>query len=118
MPFLLGLAFFEWQLVRLVKMNSSNVAPSLFSEAVVKGWSLLNESEKDVLRKLPIQKAGIELHLTLGHRLRTELGLWGSDTSQLFDDMNAQLPEHLAVDADTASAALIDVLWHEVRKRT
>jgi hypothetical protein len=63
-----------------------------------------------------LQDAEIDLHLTLGHRLRSELGLWGSDKSLLFDDMNAKMSERLVVDADTASGALIELLWHEVNK--
>jgi hypothetical protein len=97
-------------------MRNALGCPTSLDEAVLRGLSILNASDIDAFRSLSLQDAEIDLHLTLGHHLRSELGLWGSDTSLLFDDMNAKMSERLVVDADTASGALIELLWHEVNK--
>ena len=75
--------------------------------------SRLTDADRETLQTKSLEEAGWMLHMTLGHILRNELGLWSDQASSLFDDINRLMLEHLAVDADTASAALIDALWHK-----
>lgn len=94
-------------------MNSTPSFPQTLGEALLRAEALLTDAERDVIQSKPLMDVGWNLHMTLGHKLRTELGLWTDEASSLFDDINRRMPEHLAVDADTASAALIDALWHK-----
>ncbi len=93
-------------------MNSP-LAPQTLAEALLRAEALLTDAEREVIQTKPLTDVGWNLHMTLGHKLRTELGLWTDEASSLFDDINRRMPEYLAVDADTASAALIDALWHK-----
>lgn len=91
--------------------------PKTLEEAVSKARALMSADDKDVLRTFSLAEAGWRLHMTLGHQLRGEFGLWTEGAEALFDDINAKMPHHLAIDGDTASAALIDALWHDARSR-
>ena len=79
--------------------------------------TLMSPDDKDVLRNFSLAEAGWRLHLTLGHQLRGELGLWTEGAQALFEDINAKMPHRLAIDGDSASDALIDALWHDGRSR-
>lgn len=77
----------------------------------------MSADDKDVLRTFSLTEAGWRLHMTLGQQLRREFDLWTEGAEALFEDINAKMPHRLAIDGDTASAALIDALWHDARSR-
>lgn len=91
--------------------------PKTLEEAVSKARTFLSAEDKEVLRDRSLDEAGWRLHMTLGHQLRNKFGLWSEDAQALFDDINSKMPHRLAVEADSASAALIDALWHDARSR-
>ena len=91
--------------------------PKTLEEALSQARALLSAEDKDVLRDSSLGEAGWRLHMTLGYQLRNEFGLWSEDAQALFDDINAKMPHRLAVEADSASAALIDALWHDAQSR-
>ncbi|MCY1224529.1 hypothetical protein D9M72_366900 [compost metagenome] len=94
------------------------IYPRTVEEAVSKARGLLSAEDKDVLRNCSLEEASWRLHMTVGHQLRNEFGLWSEEAKPLFDDINAKMPHRLAVEGDSASAALIDALWHDARSRS
>lgn len=94
------------------------ICPRTLEEAVSKARELLSAVDKDVLRNCSLEEAAWRLHMTVGHRLRNDFGLWSEDAQALFDDINAKMPHRLAVEGDSASAALIEALWHHARSRS
>jgi len=94
-------------------MNISSDCPRTLAEALIRAEALLTDAEREVIQTKPLVDAGWSLHMTFGHRLRNELCLWGEDANRLFGDINQRMPEYLAVDADTASTALMDALWYK-----
>lgn len=84
----------------------------------MKAKKLLSNEDKEVLRNCSLDEAGWRLHMTLGHQLRHEFGLWSEDARPLFDDINLKMPHRLAVEGDSASAALIDALWHDAQSQS
>lgn len=95
-----------------IMMNIQPSCPKTLAEALLRAEALLSDSERDVIQTKSLIEVGWCLHMTLGHKLRNELNLWSDEATGLFDDINQKMPEHLAIDADTASAAVIDALWN------
>lgn len=96
-------------------MTHKKICPTSLAEAVEKSWALLSKSEKHDLQHLSLHEAGITMHFTVGGEIRAALDLWGDDTEDLFNDINLKILDHLAIDADSASAALIELLWKKAR---
>lgn len=94
------------------------IYPRTLEDAVSRARAILSVEDRDVLRNCTLEEAGWRLHMTLGHQLRNEFGLWAEEAGALFDDINAKMPHRLAVEGDSASAALIDALWHDARSGT
>lgn len=94
----------------------SQSPPRGLAEALARARSLLTEEDVALLRAKPLPEAIWSLHLTLGHRLRDNLSLWSDDAIVLLKDITEKMPEHPALDADSASSALIAALWQEVQK--
>lgn len=88
--------------------------PRDLANAIERARSLLTDADRALLEAKPLPEAIWTLHLTLGHRLRDALGLWSDDALDLFKDISQRMPDHLALDADAASSALIAALWQEL----
>ncbi|MET3513406.1 hypothetical protein ABIC63_001173 [Pseudacidovorax sp. 1753] len=93
--------------------NAEAVPPVNLGEALKRARSLLTEDDVATLKSKSLPAAIWSLHLTLGHSLRRDLGLWSDDAITLFRDITEKMPEHPALDADSASSALIAALWNE-----
>lgn len=89
--------------------------PCTLTDPTEKAWNLFTREEIDMLRQTSLDNARVSLHLTVGHELRHELGLWSADADELFNDISAHMPSRLVLDADMASDVLIEVLWHKAR---
>lgn len=99
------------------KADLQMTPPKTLEEAISNARTVMSADDKDVLRNFSLAEAGWRLYLTLGHQLRGEFGLWTEGAQALFDDINAKMPNRLAIDGESASAALIDALWHDARSR-
>ena len=95
-------------------MNTNgSSSPRSFEEAMSLARALLSDADIELLCGKPLHEAIWSLHLTLGHSLREHLSLWADEALPLFQDITEKMPEHPALDADTASSALITALWLE-----
>lgn len=95
-------------------METRKVAPPTnLDEALARARSLLTEDDVATLQSKPLPEAIWSLHLTLGYSLRSSLSLWSDDAVVLFKEITEKMPEHPALDADSASSALIAALWKE-----
>ncbi|WP_431261627.1 DUF6794 domain-containing protein [Roseateles chitinivorans] len=100
--------------VRLIVMNHPiSSPPSRFEDALALARQLLTEEDAVALRSKSLEEAIWTLHVTLGHQIRSALGLWNDDATGLFHDMTLEVPAGPALDADSASSALISALWQE-----
>ena len=88
--------------------------PRDLAEALMRARQLLTEEDVALLKSKPLAEAIWSLHLTLGHQLRGALALWSDDAVELFRDITERMPEHPALDADSAASALVAALWNEV----
>ena len=93
-------------------MNTYQDYPQTLAEALSKGEALMTDADKAIIQTRTLLDSDALLHMTLGHTLRNELGLWNESATLLFDDINQRMPDQLAIDADTASSALISAIWH------
>jgi hypothetical protein len=97
-------------------MNATDSgSPKSLQDALPRARALLTDEDVVLLREKPLNEAIWSLHLTLGHSLREGLSLWSEDAVPLFQDITERMPERPALDADSASSALIAALWQEVR---
>ena len=86
--------------------------PKTLQQALECANRLLTKQDEVILQSEPLEVAQIQLHLTLGHQLRSVLGLWQEDAQALFDELMTQVPNTaLVIDADSASSAIIKALW-------
>ena len=95
--------------------NTKAAPPTNLEEALARVRSLLTEDDVTTLQSKRLPEAMWSLHLTLGHSLRNNLGRWSADAIVLFQDITKKIPGHLALDADSASSALIAELWRELQ---
>lgn len=89
-------------------------SPKNLEEALQRARELLSDEDVALLQAKPLNEAIWSLHVTLGHRLRESLSLWSDEAVLLFQDIAEKMPERPALDADSASGALIATLWHQL----
>jgi len=90
--------------------------PADLNEALSMARALLTDEDRTVLAEKSVEETGWMLHMTLGFRLRNELGLWTDAAGPLYEDIMRCMPDRLAVDGDSASSALINALWLEYHR--
>jgi hypothetical protein len=96
-------------------MNDTNRgSPKSLEEALQRARELLTDEDVALLRAKPLNEALWSLHVTLGHSLREGLSLWSEEAVPLFQDITEKMPERPALDADSASSALIAALWSQL----
>lgn len=92
-------------------------SPKSLDEALQRARGLLTDEDVALLQEKPLNEAIWSLHVTLGHSLREGLSLWSEEAVPLFQDIAEKMPERPALDADSASSALIAALWHQLHGR-
>jgi hypothetical protein len=90
--------------------------PNTLDEALRRARSLLSQEDIELMRTEPLHVVIARLHLTLGHQIRGELDLWSEAASSLREAIANALPNYPVFDADSASAAVIALLWEDIRK--
>lgn len=81
--------------------------PRDLAEAIDRLMSLISETDRRDFSNLPDHLLIAKLHLTLGHQIRAELGLWGNSKDTFIEELSKAMPDYPVWDADSASAALI-----------
>lgn len=94
-------------------MINADATKKTFDELVRQAESFLEGDDWAVLKSYGKDEAVSRLHLTVGARIRDELGLWGDGSPEKLQAILAHANQGmlLGFDADGGSSALLEYLW-------